>query len=327
MFCKKKIKSQILIIGKRPLPIGGVTIHVDRLVKLLDKLQYDYTFYDLNKFTIYSFIKAISASNIVHLHTSSPILRVFFAICCLAQRKTSLITYHGDLGRFGFVMNFFDFCSVRLCTYPIVINNHSLNMAIKYNFRSTLLSAYIPSIEEPDLEDRIKSELIKLRTKFSFVCITNAYNYSLDKYGQEIYGISDLIAFFAKRLNWGLVISDPSGMYKKKNHSLPRNIIILNRPHSFQKVFDYADCFIRYTSTDGDCLSIHEALDFGLSVVATDVVDRPRGVCAVKRSDMEGLFVVLDNISNLKNKRKFVKHNISDLALIRFYDKIIAELK
>lgn len=94
------MRKKILIVGKRPLPIGGVTIHVDRLVKLIDKLGYDYTFYDLNNFTIYSFIKAISANDIIHLHTSSPKLRVFFAICCLVQHKISLITYHGDLGRF-----------------------------------------------------------------------------------------------------------------------------------------------------------------------------------------------------------------------------------
>lgn len=46
------MRKKILIVGKRPLPIGGVTIHVDRLVKLIDKLGYDYTFYDLNNFTL-----------------------------------------------------------------------------------------------------------------------------------------------------------------------------------------------------------------------------------------------------------------------------------
>ena len=148
-----------------------------------------------------------------------------------------------------------------------------------------------------------------------------------DKYGQEIYGVSELIAFFSERPSWGLVISDPSGTYKKKNYLLPKNILILDSPHSFQKVFDYADCFIRYTSTDGDSLSIHEALDFGLSVVATDVVDRPHGVYTVKRNDMDELFIVLKNLSKLKNERKHVMLNLKGLALIQFYDKIIAELK
>lgn len=108
-----------MIVGKRPLPIGGVTIHVDRLVKLIDKLGYDYTFYDLNNFTIYSFIKAISANDIIHLHTSSPKLRVFFAICCLVQHKISLITYHGDLGRFHFCNELlgFLFCQVVHLSY------------------------------------------------------------------------------------------------------------------------------------------------------------------------------------------------------------------
>lgn len=108
---------------------------------------------------------------------------------------------------------------------------------------------------------------------------------------------------------------------------MPKNILILDSPHSFQKVFDYADCFIRYTSTDGDSLSIHEALDFGLSVVATDVVDRPHGVYTVKRNDMDELFIVLKNLSKLKNERKHVMLNLKGLALIQFYDKIIAELK
>ena len=245
-----------------------------------------------------------------------------------SQQMHILNTNYNNLMREShFVMNCLDFYSVKLCTYPIVINNHSLKVAIKYNSKATLLSAYIPSIEEPDLENGMKSELVILRTKCSFVCITNAYNYSLDKYGQEIYGVSELIAFFSERPSWGLVISDPSGTYKKKNYLLPKNILILDSPHSFQKVFDYADCFIRYTSTDGDSLSIHEALDFGLSVVATDVVDRPHGVYTVKRNDMDELFIVLKNLSKLKNERKHVMLNLKGLALIQFYDKIIAELK
>ena len=70
-----------------------------------------------------------------------------------------------------------------------------------------------------------------------------------------------------------------------------------------------------------------KTLDFGLSVVATDVVDRPHGVYTVKRNDMDELFIVLKNLSKLKNERKHVMLNLKGLALIQFYDKIIAELK
>lgn len=47
----------------------------------------------------------------------------------------------------------------------------------------------------------------------------------------------------------------------------------------------------------------------------------------MKRNDMDELFIVLKNLSKLKNERKHVMLNLKGLALIQFYDKIIAELK
>jgi len=63
-FCKKKI----LILGKKPLPIGGVTIHVNRLTALLDKVGQEYSFYDLKGFRILSFLRVIGTVDYAHLH-------------------------------------------------------------------------------------------------------------------------------------------------------------------------------------------------------------------------------------------------------------------
>ena len=46
---------------------------------------------------------------------------------------------------------------------------------------------------------------------------------------------------------------------------------------------------IRATSTDGDSLSVREALDSGVRVLATDCVDRPDGVTLFKYNDVVSL--------------------------------------
>lgn len=53
------MREKILLIGKRPLPIGGVTIHVDRLVTMLEKLEMPFSFYNLKFFSVISLTNAI----------------------------------------------------------------------------------------------------------------------------------------------------------------------------------------------------------------------------------------------------------------------------
>jgi glycosyltransferase involved in cell wall biosynthesis len=59
--------------------------------------------------------------------------------------------------------------------------------------------------------------------------------------------------------------------------------------HSFIEVLKKSNFFIRNTSTDGDSLSIKEALYTGIPVLATDCVDRPKGVVLIKYSEIQSL--------------------------------------
>ena len=46
---------------------------------------------------------------------------------------------------------------------------------------------------------------------------------------------------------------------------------------------------IRATSTEGDSLSVREALESGVRVLATDCVDRPEGVVLFRYNDADSL--------------------------------------
>jgi predicted RNA-binding protein YlqC (UPF0109 family) len=166
-----------------------------------------------------------------------------------------------------------------------------------------------------------------LRSKYKFICATNAFNYTVDKNNNETYGITSLMNFFQKNTNYALIISDPSGAYYQKTKNITENILIINKPHSFIQVLQFVNCYIRYTTTDGDSLSIHEALDNNVHTIATDVVDRPDDVICVKKDDFNQLKNVLISLQkNDTQKKKEKTGNNSKVPILTFYKTVVYNL-
>ena len=151
-----------------------------------------------------------------------------------------------------------------------------------------------------------------------------ASNFTLDKDGNEIYGIKLLVDLFRKYPDWGFIISDPSGSYSKLLGELEPNICVIRGTHSFIPVLETSDCFIRYTSTDGDSLSIHEALDCGIYVIATDVVTRPENVSLVTRGNTDQLISLLYHFQQERLKQKRSVRNIYDTDILKLYRKLFS---
>lgn len=292
----------LTIIGSIPPPIGGVSIHTKRLLDHLDDREYPYTFLNLQNVSLKLFIIVIIRSRWIHLHTSNVYLRFFLAIWCKLSGKGFINTIHGNLGRFNAIKNFLDNLSVSLSTVPIVLNKQSFNKAIKLNKASLCMSAFIPPLSTQILEQDLLEEVNRFSEKFSTVFATNAYNFSIDRYGNEIYQISFLVQLFTEEEALGLIISDPSGAYKEqfmnRQIGLPSNILLISKPHSFFEVLKYSDVFLRITTTDGDSISIREALFLGKNVIATNVVDRPDGTMLVNNKKED----IAEMISNYNKK-------------------------
>tara|TARA_B110000908_G_C10133161_1_gene393190 strand:- start:37 stop:996 length:960 start_codon:yes stop_codon:yes gene_type:complete len=303
----------ILIIGRTPPPIGGVSIHTSRLLDLCEELNIKYEFYDLQKFNLITFLKAILFSNKSHLHANNPILLFLYSLICFLLQKHSIITIHGNLGTYNYFLTYFEKLSLRLCTTPITLNNYSFETAKKLNVNTRKLSAFIPPIKTIALSYEYLNKINSTGSKENTLFCTNAYDYVFDKEGNEIYGIFSLVDYFNKSPNKRLVISDPKGSYfsysKNNNIKIEKNIVFLTGDHSFFEVLKLANCFIRNTSTDGDSLSVKEALFLGVSVIATNCVDRPPGVTLIKCKNSWSL-------ENAINKIKFnivIKQNIQPI--------------
>jgi len=168
------------------------------------------------------------------------------------------------------------------------------------------------------------NEIATLKGEYEYIFCTNAWNVVFDKLSNEIYGVSNLVDIFKSCNNVALIISDPSNKYKrfleKKNTQLPNNLIFINYSHDFIDVIKLSDAMIRYTSTDGDSLSIHETLFLRRDVVATSIIERPEG-CILFSNRME-----IENILNTfcKFKGSYVKYRYRDNIekILRLYRKL-----
>ncbi|GGC13123.1 glycosyltransferase [Dyadobacter sediminis] len=271
--------NKILILGRIPPPNGGVTVHVSRLLDALEQREPDYfEFIDFRKKPFKAFLQLLRYQ-VVHLHSSSPYLQVVVAFVCKLLGKKAMITFHGNMGRYGIRKNVAVKLAVRLSFIPVVLNAGSLQKAGKLNKRAIQISAFISSSICTELNPQLLEKLHRFRKKHEFLFCTNAWKLTFDKHGNETYGISGIIHNLEKTTQAGLIISDPSGSYKAYIQNIfgviPGNVFIISGQHDFRNVLPFCDAFIRNTTTDGDSLSVHEAMEQHVIVFASDCVMRP----------------------------------------------------
>lgn len=271
--------AKLLIIGKTPPPIGGVSIHVQRLTQRLRQMGVDFDFCDLGKISMPKILFKIATHSTIHIHFSNPGAQVAFALFCRLTGKKLIITYHGCWGRYRTFGNRAVKLSARLAHIPIVQERASLLQALRCNPRSREISTYIPDPEILPLPAPLRAILVSRRKYYRATFCTNAWNVAFDKNGQEIYGISEMVNRFARCPEYQLLISDPSGNYRshiqQRTSHISSNVFFINHLHDFKSILLLSDAFIRNTTTDGISLSVYEARELGIPVLASATVKRP----------------------------------------------------
>nr|WP_295926182.1 hypothetical protein [uncultured Dyadobacter sp.] len=275
---------KVLIVGKIPPPIGGVTIHVKRLTESLRKRGFNFTFCDPGKDPTITVLTEIFIHRIIHIHFSRPWLQLVFAFFCCLTRKKLIITYHGQWGRYNVFGNYLVMLSSVLASVPILQDRASLYAARLRNRHSRQISTFISSPEMDPLSPLLANEIADRQANYKYTFCTNAWNVTFDKAGNEIYGISEMVRRFSDYPEHLLLVSDPSGSYRKfigRHFSqIPDNVLFVDQPHEFRQILKLSDAFIRNTTTDGVSLSVHEARELSVPVIASNAVDRP-AFCAV----------------------------------------------
>lgn len=313
----------IIHIAKKPPPIGGVTIHVQRLNQILLENGLKSEVFDYSKNISINHLSKIFSSNIIHLHVSHRLFRLILILLFRLFGKKVVITFHG---KYDF-KQILDKFSILICNHAILLNNYSFSNAKKISEeKSSLVTAFIPPITLHPQELRFDSlkAIERLKQEYKYVFCTNAWNIAYDIDGNEIYGGSILVEIFSEITDIALIFSDPKGNYqfflKKKYVSLPSNILFIDYIHDFVEVIQLCDALIRATTTDGDSLSVHEALFFKKDVITTDVVNRPSG--CILYSNRSELKIILNDFENLVGKYIQYKYIDATNELLRIYSNL-----
>ncbi len=268
----------IIIAGPAPPPIGGVTIHVKRLLDHLVQHNIQHIHLGKSLSTLFSLLTKKSNSTIVHIHFSNAFARWALSLLFKWKGAKVLTTIHRDLNREQGLKKRLTYAAIRNSDCTIVLNDKSLITAKSITPHCIKQSSFFPPIHQEELSKTVLSIVESFKQGKANLFCTNAFDLAHDAAGAEIYQIHNLVSIFKQLPEaYGLIVSDPSGNNKKHildQMQLPKNVLFIDEPHPFIPILKVVDCFIRATTTDGDSLSIKEALYVGTNVLASNCVDR-----------------------------------------------------
>jgi len=179
----------------------------------------------------------------------------------------------------------------------------SQKIASETGIEATIVPAYLePSADEEVVSDDV-AEWMALQKKDGRTIVSmNASNTAMVE-GTDLYGCDLLIDAlspsggldsFSAIICISTVGPDP--MYLSELHSriqdrnLQNRVWIKHEDVPFAGILRQSDIFVRPTVTDGDSLSVREALSYGVPTVASDAAERPEGARIFRSRDL-GHFV------------------------------------
>jgi len=347
------MKSKIILCGILPPPFGGISIHLKRFKEYLDNSKINFVFVqsnDLNNKHIFIklFFRQINLQrNIIHLHGfQSGTKLIFLLILTLFFNKKVIITIHND--RFLFSYNSLRTIRKKIAKifYTKISHIISVNPGSKFGFipnsKISVIPAFIsPTPDETDI-NQLPNFFHKIRNQYNFIITANAFKISFYN-NEDLYGIDlsielmkRLISSGYKDLSFIYVIPDIGDYdyYEKmqnlvKEYNLENYFHFYTKPVAYTAVINMCDLFVRPTNTDGDALSIREAISLKKPAIASDVCKRPEGTILFENRNIDDLYSktiqVIDNYDEEKNKIENIEFEDNAEKILEVYKKVLNE--
>lgn len=320
-------KTKILQIGPHSY-VGGVSIHIKRLSIILQK-EFDFIYIDesppqltpkgkLNVRRINDqlrILRVIKNSNIIHIHSGNWLLRIYFIILASLFRKSFVVTLHSY--RINGLKAKLTERLLLNAKLVIAVSKEIKGNLSQNNQKVILKEAFIPPVLEYEdcLSPSLKEIIEKIKSENKFLISANAFRLTKFNNG-ELYGIDQCIgvAELVKKNNLNIHIVfiigsligsdvDVYSSYKNliKEKVLENFITIIPEKISFVKLIENSDIIIRPTLSDGDAITIREAIFMNKKVIASDIVQRPKGTFLYKTGDIKDLYKKIIELTTLES--------------------------
>lgn len=350
--------NRINIYGILPPPFGGVSIYHKRLIAALREREIEFTFYQSNKtqntgekkVSLLSFflrmvnfnkeIIHISGLGSIRIHIALTILNVFF-------NKKTIITVHNkriDSEYYSLtpLRKIVGKLFLKSIKHAIIVNSETKTPIINKEKKTTTIPAYIPPSHEETETSQLPDFFHEIRRKHKFLLTANAFKISFHE-GEDLYGIDlsiELMRCLVERgyTDIGLVyvipeVGDYSHLERMKNlvrqYNLTNWFHFYTNPLPYPAVINMCDVFIRPTNTDGDAISLREALFLKKPAIASDIVLRPQGVVLFKCRNAEDLLEktvdIIEHFNTHKKRIENISFDDNTQKTIDVYKKILGE--
>jgi len=308
------VGKKILLIGPLPPPIGGVSIHIRRLSKLIaNDFRIDYVdesslkkhnYFNLRTYNLNQYLRKVYRSDLLYIHSGKRQLAIFHILIGKLFNKKILLTIHAYPNVKKTFLSYLDSIFYSLADRVVAVNTFIPGRVGLRPEKCVVKCAFLPPImeEEPELPRHLIKWIEERKNLGDFIISANAYQLKLFN-SQDLYGLDMCIEAAEKLVRDGFRVSfvyNVSSLEKNRDlyeryqeyidkSDFRAHFLLLNEELSFVKLITYSDIILRPTNTDGDALTVREALYLGKPVIASDVIPRPEGTILFSCRDVTDL--------------------------------------
>ncbi|ULQ54434.1 hypothetical protein [Flavihumibacter fluvii] len=320
-------RKKILLIGPVPPPAGGVSVHLWRLrhllssdfdIELIDesrKIKQDQ--FNIRQMKPIGYLRRLLRSDILSVHSGLNALRFFHIVAGKLCRKKIILTLHAYPKEKASFIRWIDEFMFGSCDIIISVNNEILDRLTLPENKTVVQYAFLPPVlkEEKELPKKVQDIIDKSRALGKYIICSNAWR--LDRFNdQDVYGLDMCIESVKALKSKGYLIqfifnistidmfSAQFEAYQSQINEagLADDFALINEELSFVKMMEQADLVVRPTNTDGDSLTIWEAIYLDKPIISSNVVNRPKGTVLFNNRDQNDfemkLIQVLENLKN-----------------------------
>lgn len=329
-----KKNKKLAIFGPYPPPLGGISVHIQRIEKHLINEEIDYTIFDHY---------ANSGKNIIATH-KNPLRYLKF----LFDKKYALFHFH----QMFLTEYVFYYLFSKLNTTPFIITIHGETLlkinkgkqkAILWLLKKTSnykLLSVSKNIQEFFTKNDIEVEYLPAYIPSAFVNKKNIpkgtrhyFLFSIWKLesdnAESVYNIRLAFEFLKREKEHFKMVfmigNKESSDLKYLNdvineYGLQHDILLIYN----ESLIDYMHNFeflLRTNFVDGYGVSLQEAMDLGIPAIASDVCERPKGTIVFKNNDIEDLISKVHFVRSVEREEILQKIEKLDfhLRLIKLY--------
>ena len=344
-------KHRLLLIGPVPPPAGGVSVHIWRLKHLLQE-DFEITlidesrkikegFYNIRELRLGHYFSALRKAEIVSIHSGLNLLRFFHILMAKCFRKKIILTLHAYPKRKRWINRKADELIFGSCDTIISVNKEMLQNLNLPEKKTVVQYAFLPPVleEEKELPADITHLIQQQRENFRQLIVSNAWR--LDRFNdQDVYGVDMCIKAVKSLMDKGVKVhfifnvatidmfAAQYDAYQKliADEGLTDYFSLVNKELSFVKLMEQADLVVRPTNTDGDSLTIWEAIYLGKPIISSDVVKRPAGTILFKNRDQEDFESKLEDCLKKQPGEKESEHSITYEHFKQLYNRLFKKL-